>query len=45
MRHMDTMAGQPAGSAITQPPQALGAWYYFYFTPPALLVGLAGLNR
>jgi hypothetical protein len=40
---MDVTAGAQPSSPATQP--VLGAWYYFYFTPPALLVGLTGLCR
>jgi hypothetical protein len=37
-----TVAAQPSKPNI-QP--TLGYWYYFYFTPPALLVGRSGLSR
>ena len=43
MLGMDVTVGAQPSNLITQPP--LGAWYYFYFTPPALLVGLAELCR
>lgn len=26
-------------------PQSIDSWYYFYFTPPAMLVGLSELRR
>ena len=41
---MDVAATTQPSNASTQP--ALGVWFYFYyFTPPASLVGLSGLSR
>lgn len=39
---METMV---AGSMTPSRPPTAGFWFYFYFTPPASLVGLAGVTR
>jgi hypothetical protein len=37
--HMETVRTYPDHCPLS------GNWYYFYFTPPALLVGRSGLIR
>jgi hypothetical protein len=40
---MEVTAGAQLSNTTTQP--ALGVWFYYYFSPPALLVGLSELSR